>query len=87
MLYAQRLDNACLRISTEINFIGYHVGGFNDLVELMTLTALGKVKQHTTDYPLDSALNAIHNLDSGKLRGRGILVLKGQYDACTDSYW
>lgn len=61
-------------ISTEINFIGNLVGTYNDLVELMTLTAQGKVKLHTTVYPLDAALDAIHDLDSGKLRGRGILV-------------
>ncbi|MFL5699294.1 MAG: NAD(P)-dependent alcohol dehydrogenase [Ktedonobacteraceae bacterium] len=61
-------------ISTEINFIGNLVGNYNDLVELMTLTARGKVKLHTATYPLDAALDAIHDLDSGKLRGRGILV-------------
>jgi NAD+-dependent secondary alcohol dehydrogenase Adh1 len=61
-------------ISNEINFIGNLVGNYNDLVELMTLTAQGKVKLHTAVYPLDAALDAIHDLDSGKLRGRGILV-------------
>ncbi len=61
-------------ISTEINFIGNLVGSYNDLAELMTLTAQGKVKLHTAVYPLDAALDAIHDLDSGKLRGRGILV-------------
>jgi NAD+-dependent secondary alcohol dehydrogenase Adh1 len=61
-------------ISTEINFIGNLVGNYNDLVELMTLTAQGKVSLHTAIYPLDAALDAIHDLDSGKLRGRGILI-------------
>src|SRR5579859_110468 len=61
-------------ISTEINFIGNLVGSYNDLVELMTLTAQGKVTLHTAIYPLDAALDAIHDLDSGKLRGSGILV-------------
>jgi NAD+-dependent secondary alcohol dehydrogenase Adh1 len=61
-------------ISTEINFIGNLVGTYNDLAELMTLTAQGKVKLHTATYPLDAANDAIHDLDSGKLRGRGILV-------------
>ncbi len=61
-------------ISTEINFIGNLVGTYNDLAELMTLTAQGKVTLHTAIYPLDAALDAIHDLDSGKLRGRGILV-------------
>ncbi|MBE3559596.1 MAG: NAD(P)-dependent alcohol dehydrogenase [Ktedonobacteraceae bacterium] len=61
-------------ISTEINFIGNLVGTYNDLVELMTLTAQGKVTLHTAIYPLDAALDAIHDLESGRLRGRGILV-------------
>ncbi|MGB8347305.1 MAG: NAD(P)-dependent alcohol dehydrogenase [Ktedonobacteraceae bacterium] len=61
-------------ISTEINFIGNLVGTYNDLVDLMTLTAQSKVTLHTAIYPLDAALDAIHALDSGQLRGRGILV-------------
>lgn len=61
-------------ISTEINFIGNLVGTFNDLVELMTLTAQGKVTLHTAIYPLEAANDAIQDLDTGKLRGRGILV-------------
>lgn len=61
-------------ISNEINFIGNLVGTYNDLDELMVLTAQGKVKLHTAIYSLDAAIDAIHDLDSGKLRGRGILV-------------
>ncbi len=61
-------------ISTEINFIGNLVGTYNDLAELMTLTRQGKVTLHTAMYPLDAALDAIHDLNSGKLRGRGILI-------------
>jgi NAD+-dependent secondary alcohol dehydrogenase Adh1 len=61
-------------ISTEINFIGNLVGTYNDLAELMTLTAQGKVTLHTVTYPLAATNDAIHDLDSGRLRGRGILV-------------
>src|SRR6266852_1724406 len=61
-------------ISIEINFIGNLVGTYNDLAELMTLTAQRKVQLHTAMYSLDAALDAIHDLDSGKLRGRGILI-------------
>ena len=61
-------------ISTEINFIGNLVGTYNDLAELMILTAQGKVTLHTAMYPLDAAIDAIHDLVNGKLRGRGILV-------------
>jgi len=73
--YGGRLDIPTIDIiSTEINFIGNLVGTYNDLAELMTLTAQGKVKLHTAIYPLDAALDAIHDLDNGRLRGRGILV-------------
>ncbi len=61
-------------ISREINVIGNLVGTYNDLVELMTLTAQGKVTLHTKVYPLDAALDAIADLESGRLIGRGILV-------------
>ena len=54
--------------------IGNLVGTCNDLVELMTLTAQGRVKLHTSIYPLDAALDAFHDLDAGRLVGRGILV-------------
>ncbi|WP_069804168.1 NAD(P)-dependent alcohol dehydrogenase [Thermogemmatispora onikobensis] len=64
-------------ISTEINFIGNLVGTYNDLVELMALTAQGKVRLHTVVYPLEAALDAIHDLESGRLHGRGILVPEG----------
>jgi NAD+-dependent secondary alcohol dehydrogenase Adh1 len=61
-------------ISTEINFVGNLVGTFNDLAELMTLAAQGKVKLHTQTYPLDAVNDAMDDLDGGRLRGRGILV-------------
>lgn len=61
-------------ISNEINFIGNLVGSYNDLSELMTLTAQGKVTLKTVTYPLAAALDAMHDLESGKLHGRGILI-------------
>ena len=61
-------------ISREINVIGNLVGTYNDLVELMTLTAQGRVSLHTAVYPLDAAVDAIHDLENGRLVGRGILV-------------
>ena len=61
-------------ISTEISFVGNLVGSYNELVELMTLTEQGKVTLHTALYPLDAANDAIHDLETGKLRGRGILI-------------
>jgi NAD+-dependent secondary alcohol dehydrogenase Adh1 len=61
-------------ISTEISFVGNLVGSYNDLAELMTLEAEGKVKLHTSSYPLEAANDAIDDLDEGRLHGRGILI-------------
>jgi NAD+-dependent secondary alcohol dehydrogenase Adh1 len=61
-------------ISREISFIGNLVGTYNDLRELMTLTAQGKVTLHTTTYPLEAINDAMADLDQGRLQGRGILV-------------
>jgi NAD+-dependent secondary alcohol dehydrogenase Adh1 len=61
-------------ISTERNLIGNLVGTYNDLAELMTLAAQGKVRLHTRTYPLDEVNEAIDDLDHGRLQGRGILV-------------
>jgi NAD+-dependent secondary alcohol dehydrogenase Adh1 len=61
-------------ISREISFIGNLVGTYNDLQELMTLTAQGRVSLHTTTYPLDAINDAMADLDGGRLQGRGILV-------------
>jgi NAD+-dependent secondary alcohol dehydrogenase Adh1 len=64
-------------ISREINFIGNLVGSYNDLSELMALTAQGKVTLHTSTYPLDAVNDAMDDLDNGRLRGRGILMPAG----------
>src|SRR5436305_2367192 len=61
-------------ISREISFIGNLVGTYADLEELMTLTAQGKVRLHTSTYPLDAVNEAMADLDGGRLQGRGILV-------------
>jgi NAD+-dependent secondary alcohol dehydrogenase Adh1 len=61
-------------ISTEINFVGNLVGTYNDLSELMTLAAQGKVVLHTQTYPLDAVNDAMDDLDGGRLQGRGILI-------------
>lgn len=61
-------------ILTEINFVGNLVGTYNDLAELMVLTQQGRVKLHTTTYPLSQVNQAIGDLNAGRLVGRGILV-------------
>jgi NAD+-dependent secondary alcohol dehydrogenase Adh1 len=61
-------------ISTERVITGNLVGTYNDLVELMNLTARGLVSLHTATYPLDAVNDAIQDLNTGKLQGRGILI-------------
>src|SRR4051794_7229756 len=61
-------------VGGEKNVIGNIVGTYNDLAELMVLAQAGKVTLHTKQYPLDSALDALHDLDAGRVRGRAILV-------------
>lgn len=61
-------------ISTERNIVGNLVGTYNDLAELMVLAQTGKVTLHTRAYPLDGALDALADLDAGRVRGRAILV-------------
>jgi NAD+-dependent secondary alcohol dehydrogenase Adh1 len=73
--YGENIDIPTIDvISREISFIGNLVGTYNDLEDLMTLTAQGKVSLHTTTYPLDAINDAMADLDGGRLRGRGILI-------------
>nr|WP_221316019.1 NAD(P)-dependent alcohol dehydrogenase [Saccharopolyspora gloriosae] len=74
--YGGRVDVPTIDIiSREINVIGNLVGSYNDLDELMTLTAQGKVSLRTRTYPLDAALDALDDLDAGRIPGgRAILV-------------
>ena len=50
------------------------VGTYPDLAELMVLAQAGRVTLHTQKYPLDKAVDALHDLDAGKVRGRAVLV-------------
>lgn len=61
-------------ISSERNVVGNLVGTYNDLVELMVLAQSGRVTLHTKKYPLDAALDALADLDAGRVRGRAILT-------------
>lgn len=61
-------------VGGEKNVIGNIVGTYTDLSELMVLAQAGKVTLHTKQYPLEAALDALHDLDAGNVRGRAILV-------------
>jgi NAD+-dependent secondary alcohol dehydrogenase Adh1 len=58
----------------ETSFVGCIVGNYNELVELVDLTARGLVKLTTTTFPLDGVNDAFHALDEGRMIGRGVLV-------------
>ena len=64
-------------IFREINIVGNLVGTYNELSELMTLAAQGKVTLHTSTYSLDAVNDAMVDLENGNLQGRGILVPEG----------
>ncbi|HZJ50106.1 MAG TPA: NAD(P)-dependent alcohol dehydrogenase [Actinomycetota bacterium] len=64
-------------IFREISVVGNLVGTYNDLAELMTLNAQGKVQLHTSTYPLEAINDAMADLDGGRLQGRGILIPEG----------
>jgi NAD+-dependent secondary alcohol dehydrogenase Adh1 len=61
-------------IASERSIVGNIVGTYTDLAELMVLAQAGKVSLHTQKYPLDQAVDALHDLDAGRVRGRAILV-------------
>ena len=61
-------------ISTERNIVGNIVGTYNELAELMVLAQARRVTLHTRTYPLDAAVDAVQDLDAGRVRGRAILV-------------
>ena len=62
-------------VSAEKNVIGNLVGSYNDLVDLMTLAAQGRVRLATKQYSLDDALTALDDLDGGRVPGgRAILT-------------
>ncbi|MFD5650142.1 alcohol dehydrogenase catalytic domain-containing protein [Streptomyces sp. NPDC127039] len=61
-------------VHCENNFIGNLVGSYNDLCELMVLAARGRMRLHTAKYSLDRFQDAVDDLDSGRVRGRAILV-------------
>jgi NAD+-dependent secondary alcohol dehydrogenase Adh1 len=76
--YGENIDVPTIDIiSREINFIGNLVGSYNDLDELMTLAAQGKVSLHTSVYPLEAVVDAMADLNHGRLQGRGVLVPAG----------
>lgn len=61
-------------IVSEKSIIGNLVGTYPDLVELMALADRGLVKLATKQYRLSEANTALHDLRTGKVKGRAVLV-------------
>ena len=61
-------------IITEKNIIGNLVGTWAELVELMALADRGLVDLATVEYRLSDANRALHDLNSGKIHGRAVLI-------------
>ncbi|MFC5995028.1 hypothetical protein ACFQE5_12480 [Pseudonocardia hispaniensis] len=58
----------------EISVVGNAVGTHDDLRELIALAAVGGMSLRTRTYPLDAFADAIADLESGRMHGRGVLV-------------
>jgi NAD+-dependent secondary alcohol dehydrogenase Adh1 len=61
-------------IFSEIAVVGSLVGNYNELAELMALAGQGRVSLHASEYGLDDINTAIHDLEGGRLQGRGVIV-------------
>lgn len=61
-------------IVSEKSIVGNLVGTYPDLVELMALADRGLVKLATKQYRLSDANTALHDLRTGKVKGRAVLV-------------
>jgi NAD+-dependent secondary alcohol dehydrogenase Adh1 len=63
-----------LLVLREITVVGNLVGNFDDLVGLMRLVERDRVRLETRTYTLDQAVQALDDLDNGRITGRGVLV-------------
>ena len=76
--YGGRVDLPAIDvIFREIEVIGSLVGNYTELTELMALAAQDKVRLRTEAYELEQINQAIDDLLSGELHGRGVIVPNG----------
>jgi NAD+-dependent secondary alcohol dehydrogenase Adh1 len=61
-------------IISEKNIVGNLVGTWAELYELMELANKGLVKLSMQEYRLEEANKALHDLNSGDIKGRAVLV-------------
>jgi NAD+-dependent secondary alcohol dehydrogenase Adh1 len=73
--YGGQLDVPTLEVVLkEISIVGNLVGSFADLSELMALATQGRITLHTQRYALADAVQALDDLDNGRVRGRAVLT-------------
>lgn len=61
-------------ILAELSIVGNAVGSYDDLRQLMGLSAAGAVDVHSRTYPLEAFSDAFEDLERGTLHGRAVLV-------------
>ncbi len=61
-------------VLNEFNVIGSLWGNYNELTEVINLAKMNKLKILVNHYKLSDVGKAIGNLESGKIRGRAVLV-------------
>jgi NAD+-dependent secondary alcohol dehydrogenase Adh1 len=61
-------------VGREITVAGSCVGSYTELVELMALSAAGRVHVHTETFRLEDITKAIDALGSGRVRGRAVIT-------------
>ena len=73
--YGGSLEVSTLEIiAKELSIIGNAAGSYDDLADLLTLTAQGAVTLHTTPYSLEAVNDALDDLEQGRIQGRAVLV-------------
>ena len=63
-----------IKIISEKTIVGNLVGTYAELVELMALADRGLVTLATKEYKLSEANQALHDLHSGIVKGRAVLI-------------
>ncbi|MEZ5901371.1 MAG: NAD(P)-dependent alcohol dehydrogenase [Hyphomicrobiaceae bacterium] len=73
--YGGRIDLPTIdMITSEKTIVGNLVGTYAELTELMALADKGRVSLKTKEYKLSAANDALHDLHTGKIHGRAVLV-------------
>jgi NAD+-dependent secondary alcohol dehydrogenase Adh1 len=61
-------------INRELTILGNQIGTYADLLSLVDLVTQGQVTIDSTTFPLDAADEVLHDVESGRVSGRAVLV-------------